>query len=815
MGCAQSRPSSSVTIHANATISCPECNQEYFVNAGTGSTFYDHVMSQHQIEPDKPSVYCSFCSLSISDGGQFVRHLKTAHGMLEEKDIPKPVDAIPEIFASSRAPLTAAPLKVETEDGVTKNLPQVGDKVVSMWGKSQWQYFDATILSFDREKMEYHIEWDDQDPSGRYVSYKNIAVNRTPDPSSIGTGSVVLFHQGRYVGEASVGRLAGVRWHQGKITKIEKRGGTTYYSGEHTKGHEDGKWVTYKGYEKEFQDYTIEDLRCGPNVFDIMAEGSGDDVHDVDIFFSFTGTDSYEDVLAGKAQAHVDTSVYEDMVEPKKIIRTLEDLGYRVVHSVVNQQGEPDLMKIVNSIKSCKLFISCISNQYCNDDQCRMEIQYAKKSVRKPVIPLMVGSGGYDWQISVVGMLIAGELYIDFRDINVYDEKLDNCVDQVKRHFEEIPNTVSNTAQVVEEAPEEEWSIFISYCWTNSWNAKEKDQIKKVVGSEYSDPRRVHEMLASKYNVWLDIERLSSGQTDGMFEQIAKGLHNSKVVIVFVSTEYARSENCKMEFQFASKSLRKPVVPVSVGEGTEWDQTVIGALVASGSEQIHDLQAVTSEAELDKAVDQIMSRVDAIINPPPKPSLATIGSSISALGGLSAHPPAYTADSPAETSAPPAYDDIIRSRAPYVGAHVVSHHMKEAYYTATIVSFDKEAMTYTVDWDDGDPSGKVQKYNKVALNVEPDEDDIGVGQIVFFPQGRYGGTAGNNTGGGRFHEGIIDGSETRDGVKYFYGHHNKGADDGKWVTYQGYKYEFQEMTVKELRVAPNAMACLQAFQSLF
>ena len=34
----------------------------------------------------------------------------------------------------------------------------------------------------------------------------------------------------------------------------------------------------------------------------------------------------------------------------------------------------------------------------------------------------------------------------------------------------------------------------------------------------------------------------------------------------------------------------------------------------------------------------------------------------------------------------------------------------------------------------GDPSGKVQKYNKVALNVDPDSDDIGVGQLVFFPQ---------------------------------------------------------------------------------
>jgi len=387
-------------------------------------------------------------------------------------------------------------------------------------------------------------------------------------------------------------------------------------------------------------------------------------------------------------------------------------------------------------------------------------------------------------------------------------------VDQVKRHFEDIPSTVSNTAQVVEEAPDEAWSIFISYCWTNSWNAKEKDQIKKVVGSEYSDPRRVHGLLAQKYKVWLDIERLSSGQNDGMFEQIAKGLHNSKVVVVFVSTEYARSENCKMEFQFASKSLRKPVIPVSVGEGTEWDQTVIGALVASGSEAIHDLQSVSSEAELDKMVEQIMSRVDHIVNPPPKPSLAAIGSSLSALGGLSGHPPVYSTEGSSSVPAPPPYEDIIRSRAPYVGAHVVSHHTKEAYYTATIISFDKDEMTYTVDWDDGDPSGKVQKYNKVALNVDPDEDDIGVGQIVFFPQGTYGASSGNNTGGGRFHEGIILGSETRDGVKYFYGHHNKGGDDGKWVTYRGYQYEFNDMTIKELRVAPNAMAALQAFQSL-
>ena len=38
---------------------------------------------------------------------------------------------------------------------------------------------------------------------------------------------------------------------------MTKREGVTYYSGEHTKGQEDGKWVTFKDYAKEFHDYIV------------------------------------------------------------------------------------------------------------------------------------------------------------------------------------------------------------------------------------------------------------------------------------------------------------------------------------------------------------------------------------------------------------------------------------------------------------------------------------------------------------------------------------------------------------------------------
>ena len=62
-------------------------------------------------------------------------------------------------------------------------------------------------------------------------------------------------------------------------------------------------------------------------------------------------------------------------------------------------------------------------------------------------------------------------------------------------------------------------------------------------------------------------------------------------------------------------------------------------------------------------------------------------------------------------------------RAPVIGDHVISHHQQWAYYAATIVSFDRETLKYTVDWDDGDPTGKVQSY-KVCREIRLKPMDI-------------------------------------------------------------------------------------------
>ena len=56
----------------------------------------------------------------------------------------------------------------------------------------------------------------------------------------------------------------------------------------------------------------------------------------------------------------------------------------------------------------------------------------------------------------------------------------------------------------------------------------------------------------------------------------------------------------------------------------------------------------------------------------------------------------------------------LKFRAPVLGDHVVCLHQRWAYFMATIDSFDEATMTYTVTWDDGDPTGREQSY-KVCI----------------------------------------------------------------------------------------------------
>lgn len=170
----------------------------------------------------------------------------------------------PQVQAFSPAPTQASPQKA-------RNLPKVGDPVLAMWESTPWQYFTATIVSFNSNALKYTINWDDQDPTGRVVDYFNLALDRVPEPDEIAIGSIVLFPQGKYRGQEGV-RLGGLRYHQGRITHVyDGSRGQKLYDGIHTKGESDSKWVTYSGYNLYFREMEISQLRISPNVLDILS----------------------------------------------------------------------------------------------------------------------------------------------------------------------------------------------------------------------------------------------------------------------------------------------------------------------------------------------------------------------------------------------------------------------------------------------------------------------------------------------------------------------------------------------------------------
>ena len=136
---------------------------------------------------------------------------------------------------------------------------------------------------------------------------------------------------------------------------------------------------------------------------------------------------------------------------------------------------------------------------------------------------------------------------------------------------------------------------------------------------------------------------------------------------------------------------------------------------------------------------------------------------------------------------------------------MVSHHVKHCYYTAKVAAFDRKERTFTVDWDDGDQKGRTQPYRLVCKHVPPAADEVGVGTVVLFTQGKYN-FEGHRLD--RYHEGRVTAIERgADGEAVYVGEHTKGEADGKWVTYKDYERTFRR-PLAQLRVAGNLMATL-------
>jgi len=116
--------------------------------------------------------------------------------------------------------------------------------------------------------------------------------------------------------------------------------------------------------------------------------------------------------------------------------------------------------------------------------------------------------------------------------------------------------------------------IFISYCWKNS-----KQADISCVGK--TDPRVLSKALEDimKEKCWLDIDVANGGHP--LFDAIAMGIYQAEVFIVCISDEYVQSKTCEQELTYASKTCKKRIIPVVVGETMNWQFSGCGFLLST------------------------------------------------------------------------------------------------------------------------------------------------------------------------------------------------------------------------------------------
>jgi hypothetical protein len=332
---------------------------------------------------------------------------------------------------------------------------------------------------------------------------------------------------------------------------------------------------------------------AAPAITSNIAEKSGTEKG---IFFSYALQNSSS---AAAENANVEASV--GITDPRDIIYRLKDAGNVPVNAdfLMGHQRFPS-SAASKSMMNSRAMVAFISNEFSADEDCVDQFEYAKKTLRIPIISVIVGNSwnqGWEWQKSNIGLLIAGDLYIDMTDSNTVGDKFT----ELSGRIHEVINGKSEGVG----KSDENFPIFLSYCWSNSKDAEDHKEVGSAVGS--ADPRAIQSGLqTSGLSTWLDKEQLGR---NGLFEDIAEGLLGASVVVACISDEYARSENCGLEFMYSQKTLRLPIVPVVVGVGEEWKKSKIGLLL-SGAEPIFCTSAdgvtVDKHMEIQRRVRSIL-----------------------------------------------------------------------------------------------------------------------------------------------------------------------------------------------------------------
>ena len=122
---------------------------------------------------------------------------------------------------------------------------------------------------------------------------------------------------------------------------------------------------------------------------DVIDDESDDEIESHDVYISYTKVNSPSAIANEEVREDLPPSyeeaVLEDICDPRDIAKSLKDKGVKVT-----SMEDEEYLRIVSKLKKSKVFIACLSDEYASNERCRMEFQFAKKTLKIPVIPVVV-----------------------------------------------------------------------------------------------------------------------------------------------------------------------------------------------------------------------------------------------------------------------------------------------------------------------------------------------------------------------------------------------------------------------------------------
>ncbi|XP_052759659.1 uncharacterized protein LOC128202664 [Mya arenaria] len=257
-----------------------------------------------------------------------------------------------------------------------------------------------------------------------------------------------------------------------------------------------------------------------------------------------------------------------NMVHPAKIYEDLRSKEFLNV-SYTDRPETMDMEALTLTLKSTSVIIVGMSDEFCDNPECKKVLLYLKDVLHKPILLVLLGTTK-KWQKGDMNYSFGTEVYVDMQNKTRYPHKIKELYEAIKKKEQaKVQKNVKKTSP----------KCFISYCWSNSHDAvlvKKSKQIEGALGWEKSDPRVVKSFLENQgVSCWLDVEQTGGV---GLFHSIAEGLKDAEVMVAFVSDQYVMSKNCVMEFRYSLTTKRIPVILVVVGLGTEWVSSEVGVL---------------------------------------------------------------------------------------------------------------------------------------------------------------------------------------------------------------------------------------------